>query len=106
MINADTLIKGNLFSYCNNNPVTFVDHNGYTSTIASNEVILRHGPGNTSRQRFKIKGAKGAECSILFPIYDNEGKIVWLFIGYDRKQKDEHLNGYVKASDIFLMMTI
>ena len=38
-LNADTPIELNLFAYCNNNPVNFVDHSGHSATAIVLSVI-------------------------------------------------------------------
>ena len=96
----DALFYGNLFTYCYDNPMSFVDRNGNSATLANNTVILKKGPSDNSVTRFTIKNAKGAGCDILFTVFDRQGNPVWLYIVYKRKQKDEYVGGYVKANEI------
>ena len=97
-INADAQVIENMYTYCKNTPILFVDNNGYEPKLANDSVILRNGPSNKASVVFTIMN-KGAECYVLFPVCDDDGVAIWYFIEYERKN-GKRLNGYVRAEDI------
>ncbi len=99
-LNADTLMNGNLFEYCKDNPTLFSDHSGSVPTLNNDEVVLRNGPNEKASKSFTIKGAAGAECTVVFPICDEHGMTMWYFVEYDLKTRNKRVSGYAQASDI------
>ena len=77
-----------------------VDHAGNVPTLANDIVVLRNGPSDKASEAFTIKGAAGAECSVLFQVCNGEGTPVWYFVEYQLKTKRKRVCGYVKLSDI------
>ena len=101
-LNADILMNGNLFAYCNNNPTLYSDHNGSIPTLKNNDVVLRNGPSEKASKSFTIKGAAGAECIVVFPVCDEDGTTKWYFVEYDLKKQNKRVSGYAQESDIIV----
>ena len=87
-INADSLIKGNLYCYCGNNPVVFIDTHGndYTvGAIVANTYGLDYDGANDSMTFFHPHAYKGMFCRIIGRkhVYSNNKDYFWVVIDDD-----------------------